>query len=74
MERCLNVMHGGHLIPSLSLSAGGNVDLASSWVDQFYALIRLSLRILSTDPAALATAFSWLEDGNPEDPDNTEPT
>ncbi len=34
MERCLNVLHGGHLIPSLSLNSGGNVELASSWVDQ----------------------------------------
>jgi hypothetical protein len=23
MERCLNVLHGGHLIPSLSLNSGG---------------------------------------------------
>lgn len=62
MERCLNVMHGGHLIPSLSLSAGGNVDLATSWVNQFYALVRQSLRILRTDATAVAAAFSWLED------------
>ena len=45
MERCMNVLHGGHLIPSLSLNSGGNVELASSWVDQLYALIRLSLRV-----------------------------
>ena len=32
MEPCLNVLHGLHLIPSLSLSFGGNVPLASSWV------------------------------------------
>ncbi|MDQ2847829.1 MAG: DUF5677 domain-containing protein [Actinomycetota bacterium] len=62
MERCLNVLHGGHLIPSLSLSAGGNVDLARSWVDQFYALVRQSLQILGTDADAIAAAFSWLED------------
>ena len=30
MERCLNVLHRGHLIPSLSLSAGGNEELAKS--------------------------------------------
>jgi hypothetical protein len=29
MERCLNVLHGGHLIPSLSLNSGANVELAS---------------------------------------------
>lgn len=43
MERCLNVLHGGHLIPSLSLNFGENVELASSWVDQLYTLIRISL-------------------------------
>jgi hypothetical protein len=61
MERCLNVLHGGHLIPSLSLSSGGNVALASSWVDQLYALIRLSLQILGTDEGAVTDAFAWLE-------------
>jgi hypothetical protein len=30
MERCPNVLHGGHLIPSLSLNSGGNVELAST--------------------------------------------
>lgn len=33
MEPCVNVPHGGHLIPSLELNAGGNVELANSWVD-----------------------------------------
>lgn len=64
MERCRNVLHGGHLIPSLSLNPGGNLELASSWVDQLYALIRLSLRVLQTDEAAVATAFAWLESGS----------
>ena len=63
MERCLNVLHGGHQIPSLSLNSGGNVELASSWVDQLYALIRISLKILGTDENAVASAFAWL---NPE--------
>lgn len=49
MERCLNVLHGGHLIPSLSLNSGSNINLARSWVDQLYALIRTSLEILGTD-------------------------
>lgn len=72
MERCLNVMHAGHLVPCLSLTAGGNVDLANSWVDQFYALIRLSLRTMGTDPDAVATAFSWLDDRDPDEADKTE--
>ncbi|MGH3972775.1 MAG: DUF5677 domain-containing protein [Pseudonocardiaceae bacterium] len=63
MERCLNVLHRGHLIPSLSLSAGGNVELANSLVDALHALIRVSLRILGTDEDAVASAFSWLSAG-----------
>nr|WP_273378850.1 DUF5677 domain-containing protein [Actinopolymorpha pittospori] len=62
MERCLNVLHGGHLIPSLSLNSGENVELASSWVDQLYALIRISMQILGTDNKAVANAFAWLDD------------
>lgn len=61
MERCLNVLHRGHLIPSLSLNAGGNVELANSWVDQLYALIRGSLRTLGTDEKSVADAFAWLD-------------
>jgi hypothetical protein len=64
MERCLNVLHRGHLIPSLSLSAGGNVELANSWVDALHALIHVSLRILGTDEDAVANAFSWLSTDN----------
>ena len=60
MERCLNVLHGGHLIPSLSLNMGGNVMLAKSWVDQLYTLIRVSLQILETDESAVGDAFAWL--------------
>ncbi len=59
MDRCRNILHGGHLIPSLSLNAGGNVPLAQSWVDQFYALVRFSLRALETDLDAVEAAFSW---------------
>jgi hypothetical protein len=61
MERCLNILHGGHLIPSLSLSSGGNVAMARSWVDQLYTLIRISLQILGTDESAMAEAFAWLD-------------
>ncbi|MFF5215426.1 DUF5677 domain-containing protein [Micromonospora sp. NPDC000442] len=63
MERCLNILHRGHLIPSLSLSAGGNVDLAESWVNSLHALIRMSLDILETDKESVASAFSWLTTG-----------
>jgi len=62
MEPCMNVLHGLHLIPSLSLSFGGNVPLASSWVDQFYSLVRTALDILRTDEAAVAAAFAWLHE------------
>jgi hypothetical protein len=61
MERCVNVLHGGHFIPSLSLNPGGNVALAKSWVDQLYTLIRISLKILGTDEGAVQDAFAWLD-------------
>lgn len=67
MEPCLNVLHGLHLIPSLSLSFGGNVPLASSWVDQFYSLVRTALSILDTDDAAVSAAFAWLEESAEEE-------
>lgn len=66
MERCLNVLHGGHLIPSLSLNAGGSVELAQAWVDQLYSVIRISLQTLQTDPAAVERAFEWLEAVKPD--------
>jgi hypothetical protein len=28
MERCVNVLHGGHIVPSLSLNPGGNTEFA----------------------------------------------
>lgn len=62
MERCLNVLHRGHLIPNLSLNAGGNAALAQAWLDQLYALIRFSLGALGTDPDAVSNAFEWLEE------------
>jgi hypothetical protein len=45
----------------------GNVELASSWVDQLYTLIRISLQILGTDETAVANAFEWLEDKTGEE-------
>lgn len=62
MEPCLNVLHGLHLIPSLSLNFGGSVALASSWVDQFYTLVRAGLAMLDTDEDAVTAAFAWLEE------------
>jgi hypothetical protein len=72
MERCRNLLHGGHLIPSLSLNAGGNVPLAQSWIDQLHALVRFSLRALHTDDEAVAAAFEWLtsEPDGEDDVDN----
>jgi hypothetical protein len=61
IERCVNVLHGGHLIPSLSLSVGGNIELASSWVSQLYTLIRISLQVLDTNEESVRTAFAWLD-------------
>ncbi|WP_459299677.1 DUF5677 domain-containing protein [Arthrobacter sp. TMN-49] len=72
MEPCLNVLHGMHLIPSLSLNPGGNVELASAWVDQLYSLARTGLRVLRTDEDAVAAAFAWLDDVHDpsEEPDD----
>lgn len=73
MERCRNLLHGGHLIPSLALNAGGNVPLAHSWIDQLYALVRFSLRALRADVEVVDEAFAWLtsedsdEDGRHHD-------
>lgn len=64
MERCLDVLHGMHLISSLSLSLGGNVELATAWVDQFYAVAHTGLRILRTDEDAVSAAFAWMNDAD----------
>lgn len=66
MERCLNVLHRGHLIPSLSRDADGNVELARSWVDQLYALIHESHNILGTPEPQVRQAFAWLDNGDDE--------
>ncbi|WP_198958243.1 MULTISPECIES: DUF5677 domain-containing protein [Amycolatopsis] len=66
MERCRNVLHGGHVIPSFSLNPGGNVEFARSWVDQLHALMRLSLDTLGVDEKAVEDAFAWLN-GEGED-------
>lgn len=71
MERCLNVMHRAHLIPSLSLSTGGDKTLARSWLDGLSTIIWLSLSILGTEEKAVDAAFSWLESEAPEGDDAT---
>ncbi|MET4613348.1 hypothetical protein ABIC28_004349 [Rhodococcus sp. PvR044] len=63
MEPCLNVLHGMHQIPSLSLNYGGNVELANAWVDQLYSLVRAGLQILGTDEGAVDAAFAWMSEG-----------
>lgn len=70
MERCMNVLHGGHRIPSLSLSAGGNVELAASWVDHLHTAMRLSFRILGTDKEAVEEAFVWVDGGDTKEADS----
>jgi len=69
MEPCLNVLHGMHKVPSLSLNPGGNVDLAHAWVDQVYSLVRAGLQILGTDDIAVERAFAWLQDDESPEPD-----
>jgi hypothetical protein len=75
MEPCLNVLHGLHLIPSLSLSFGGNVPLASSWVDQFYSLVRTALGILGpmTRPCRLLSPGSTSRPGRSLEPASEQP-
>lgn len=67
MEPCLNLLHGFHLIPSLSLNPGGNVELAQAWIDQLYGLIQDGLEILQPDQSAIKQAFAWLQDIDKED-------
>ena len=67
MERCLNVLHRGHLIPSMSLSAGAVVALAQSWIDQLYALMYESFSILGTSAEVVDEAFDWLKADQPPD-------
>jgi Family of unknown function (DUF5677) len=60
MEHCLNVLHAGHLIPSLSLNPGGNVEFAATWVDQLHTLIQVGLQVIGADEQVLRSAFAWL--------------
>ncbi|MCM3662379.1 DUF5677 domain-containing protein [Georgenia satyanarayanai] len=69
MERCLNVMHRAHLIPSLSLSSGDDKTLARSWLSGLYTIIRMSLSILGTKEESVDAAFSWLE-GEGDEPED----
>ncbi|OBB96797.1 hypothetical protein A5779_15925 [Mycolicibacterium peregrinum] len=68
MEPCLNVLHRGHLIPSMSLPSGGSDDIARSWLIALYGLIRASLDVLGVADSTVQTAFGWLEEVDmPED-------
>jgi hypothetical protein len=68
MEPCLNFLHRGHLIPSMSLPSGGNADVARSWLIALYGLIRARLDILDLPEGAVQSAFGWLEGApGPED-------
>lgn len=60
----MNILHCGHLIASMSLNTGGNVQLATSWTGMLHALISYSLEVQRVDEAARADAFDWL--GEPE--------
>jgi hypothetical protein len=62
MEQCLNILHRGHLIPSLSLGTGGVTALADAWIESLYALIRLSLEVLEPEPESVRAAFDWMDD------------
>jgi hypothetical protein len=61
MEPCLNVLHRGHLIPNMSLPAGGSDDVARSWLIALYGVIRASLDILSIADSVVEAAFGWLK-------------
>lgn len=60
MEQCRNILHRGHLIPSLSLPEYGSGAMAKSWLDSLYALIWRSLAIQGADPKVVESAFSWI--------------
>jgi hypothetical protein len=62
MERCRNPLHRAHLVPSLSLSAGDNAELARSWLIALHALIVMSLDILDIPEDVRSDAFGWLTD------------
>lgn len=65
MERCQNILHRGHLIPSLSLWDSPNSELARAWVDMLHAIITRSLGWLGTDQGAVDSAFRWLHEPDP---------
>ncbi len=73
MERCRNILHGGHLIPSLSLNSAANLELARAWINLLYTIMRESLDLLGTDEDAINSAFAWMRDGtdNADEDDST---
>lgn len=66
MEPCINPLHGGHLVPSLSLNSGRNVDLVKSWIDQYCSLILMGLESLGVgvDESSFLTGMisSWFDE------------
>jgi len=49
MEECLNVLHGGHLIPSLSLNSGGDERLADHWIGMYNTMMDEVIEILGLE-------------------------
>ena len=66
MEPCINPLHGGHLVPSLSLNSGRNIDLVKSWIDQYCSLILMGLECLGVgvDESSFLTGLisSWFDE------------
>lgn len=60
MEECLNALHGGHLVPSLTLNTGGSEEIANSWIQMFWSILQDALDILPLNQEAVSVAFSWL--------------
>lgn len=60
MEECLNALHGGHLVPSLTLDTGGSEEIADSWIQMFWSILQDALDILPLNQEAVSVAFSWL--------------
>lgn len=67
MERCFNILHRGHLIPSFDLSRGSNIDIARSWLIALYGVIDLSMQILGVRKQTVDDAFGWLHTPATED-------
>lgn len=49
MEECQNVLHGGHLIPSLSLNSGGDTRLPDCWINMYTSMMEEVVGILELE-------------------------